>query len=98
MVQELLGPPEDIPDYYVDAVRIGVGAYDFALELGIQGIGDTPASEKPPTKRLAVVRMSPQHTLVLTKLLQKNVAMYQEKFGPIKLPDDMFRGLGLEPE
>jgi hypothetical protein len=98
MVEQLLGPPEDVPDYYVDAVRIGVGAYDFALELGVQGIGDTPASEKPPTRRLAVVRMSPQHALILTKLLQKNVAIYQEKFGPITLPDDMFRALGLEPE
>jgi hypothetical protein len=98
MMEQLLGPPEDVPDYYVDAVRVGVGAYDFAIELGLQRLGDMPGSERPVTKRLAVVRMSPQHALVLTKLLQKNVSMYQEKFGPIKLPDHMFRDLGLEPE
>jgi hypothetical protein len=97
MVEQLLGPPEDVPDYYVDAVRIAVGAYGFVLELGAQGIGDTPVSEKPPTKRLAVIRMSPQHAMILAKLLQKNVAAYQQNYGPISLPDEMFRTLGLEP-
>jgi len=97
MMEQILGPTEDTPDYYVDAVRIAVGPYGFALELGIQGIGDAPGSEKPLTKRLALVRMSPQHAMILSKLLQKNVTAYQEKFGPIKLPDDMFRELGIEP-
>lgn len=97
MMEQILGPTEDTPDYYVDAVRIAVGPYGFALELGIQGIGDAPGSEKPPTKRLALVRMSPQHAMILSKLLQKNVTAYQEKFGPIVLPDDMFRELGIEP-
>jgi hypothetical protein len=97
MVEELLGPPEEAPDYYIDSVRIGVGAYGFVLELGAQGIGDAPGSERPPTKRLALVRMSPQHALIFSKLLQKNVDQYQERFGPIALPDEMYRNLGLEP-
>ena len=97
MVEQLLGPQEDVPDYYVDAVRIAVGAYGFVLELGVQGIGDTPGSERPPTKRLALVRMSPQHAMILARLLQKNVAAYQQKFGSITLPDELLRDLGLEP-
>jgi hypothetical protein len=96
-MEQILGPTEDTPDYYVDAVRIAIGPYGFALELGIQGIGDAPGSEKPLTKRLALVRMSPQHAMILSKLLQKNVAEYQSTFGPIVLPDGMFRELGLEP-
>lgn len=97
MMEQLLGPPEETPDYYIDSVRMAVSAYGFVLELGAQGIGDAPGSEKPPTKRLALVRMSPQHALILSRLLEKNVAAYQEKFGPITLPDEMFRTLGLEP-
>jgi hypothetical protein len=98
MMEQILGPAEDVPDYYVDAVRIAVGPYGFVLELGIQGIGDAPGSEKAPTKRLAMVRMSPQHALVVSKLLQKNVARYQQQFGRITLPDDMYRELGIEPD
>lgn len=41
--------------------------------------------------------MSPQHALIFSKLLEKNVAAYQEKFGSITLPDQMFRELDLEP-
>ena len=98
MVEQLLGPPEDVPDYYVDSVRIAVGPYGFVLELGAQGIGDVPGSERPPTKRLSLVRMSPQHAMILAKLLQKNVTAYQQKFGTITLPEGLFRELGLDPE
>lgn len=95
-MEQILGPSDDVPDYYVNALKLAVSAYDFALELGVQGIGDTP-SEKAPTKRLATIRMSPQHTLMLSKLLQKYIAEYQKSFGPIVLPDELFLQLGLEP-
>ncbi len=96
---EMLGSPfEEAPDFYVDSVRFGIGPYSFILELGAQGLADTQASEPPPIKRLALVRMSPQHALVLSKLLAKNVAKYQEVFGKIILPDGMLRELGIEPD
>ncbi len=98
MMEQLLGPEEPAPDIYVDSVRIGVGPYGFALELGIQGVADTPESERPPIRRLAMVRMSPQHALILSKLLQKNVRSYEEKIGKINLPDQMYRELGIEPD
>lgn len=98
MVEQLFGPHEEVPEFYVDSLKFGVGPYSFVLELGSQGVADTQASEKPPTKRLALVRMSPQHALVMSKLLQKNVAKYQEVFGKINLPEGMFRELGLEPD
>ena len=97
-MEQLLGPEEPIPDLYVDSVRIGAGPYGFVLELGIQGLPDTPSSEKPPIKRLALVRMSPQHAVILSKLLQKNVRAYEEKIGKINLPDQMYRELGIEPD
>ncbi len=98
MVEQILGSYEETPEFYVDSVRIGVGPYGFMLELGTQGVADTPASERPPVKRLAVVRMSPQHALILSRLLQKNVAIYQDTIGKISLPEGMFRELNLDPE
>jgi len=96
MMEQILGPTEDVPEYYVDAVRIGFGPYGFALEIGVQGISDTQGSEKAPTKRLALIRMSPQHALVVSKLLQKNLAAYQDRIGPIILPDEMYGELGID--
>jgi hypothetical protein len=98
MVQQLFSSHEEAPDFYVDSVRIAFGPYGFVLELGAQGLADTPGSERPPTKRLALVRMSPQHALILSKLLANNVATYQQNIGKITLPDGLYRDLELEPE
>lgn len=97
-MMEPLFEEDDAPDFYVDSVRIAFGPYGFLLDLGLSGVADTPESEKPPTKRLALVRMSPQHALILAKLLARNVARYEEKLGEIKLPEEFYKELGLEPE
>lgn len=98
MVEELFGPAEDIPDLYVDSVRVGTSLYTIMLELGIQGIPNAPGAEKPHTKPLAFVRMSPQHAKVLGKLIDKNVKLYQEKVGPIHIPPEVYKELGIEPD
>jgi hypothetical protein len=98
MVEQLFSSHEEGPDFYVDSVRIAFGPYGFVLELGVQGLADMPGSERPPTKRLALLRMSAQHALILSKLLANNVATYQEKIGKINLPEALYRDLGLEPE
>lgn len=95
MMDQLFGPPENVPDLYVDSVKIGVGLYTVVLELGLQGPRDTPQSEPVPTKTLARVRMSPQHALILSKLLQKNVAAYISTIGPINVPDSVYRDLDI---
>lgn len=96
-LQELLDEP-DIPDLYVDTIRIAVGVFGFVLEMGMQGVPDTQQSEAPSVKRLARVRMSPQHALVFARLLNKHVDAYQEQVGKIQLPPEAFTDLGLEPE
>lgn len=98
MADQLFAGTNDVPDLYIDSVRIAVGPYGFVLELGNQGVADTPGSEKPPIRRLALVRMSPQHALVLARLLEKNVRQYEERIGKIQLPSDLYRDLGLDPE
>jgi hypothetical protein len=99
MVEQLFNSSlEEVPDYYVDAVRVAANLYTFVLELGRQGVPDTPGSEPPPTKRLALVRMSPQHALILMKILQKNLRKYQDEVGRIQVPEQMYRDLDLEPD
>ncbi len=97
-IDKLLGPAEEVPEYYVDSVRMALNVYSVILELGMQRVKDTLGSEPPQTKRLAVVRMSPQHALVLMKLLEKNLNAYQKEIGKIAIPDDLYRNLlGQEP-
>jgi hypothetical protein len=97
-MEDLFGASEESPEYYVDSVRIALGLYTITLELGIQQPSDSPASEAPPIKRQALVRMSPQHALILGRLLQQNIDQYQEKIGKINIPLEVYKDMGLEPE
>ena len=98
MGEQFLSSPDEPTDIYVDSVRIAFGPYGFVLELGTTGITDTPASERPPVQRNAVVRMSPQHALILSRLLGRNVARYQEEIGKINLPAELYKQFDLDPE
>ena len=98
MVEHLFGPTEEIPEYYVDSVRIAANLYSFMLELGTQNVKDAPGSEEPSVKRLALIRMSPHHALILTKLLEKNLRKYQNEVGPINIPPDFYRSMEIEPD
>lgn len=96
MVEDFFAKPET-PDVYVDSVKIAVGAYGLTLDMGVSGIPDAPGSEPPPIRRILLARMSPQHALVLARLLQKNVDLYEERVGKIELPAELWKQLGLEP-
>jgi hypothetical protein len=97
MVDELFGARNEPPEYYVDSVRIRANLYSFVLELGLQGFLDAPGSEPPPAKRLALLRMSPQHALVLSRLLQKHVDAYEDRIGKVSIPAEVLHDLGLDP-
>lgn len=97
-MQDIFAPSDDSPEYYIDSVRMAVGVYTITLELGTQQASDTPQSEPPPIRRLAMVRMSPQHTLILARLLKKNIDEYQEKIGKININPEIYKSMGLDPE
>ena len=78
---------------------MAIGPYGFILDLGLAGPpADEALEKKPEITTLARVRMSPQHALLFARLLQKNVALYEEKVGKITLPEQLFREHNLEPE
>ena len=89
---------DDVPEFYVDSIRLGASAYTITFELGLAGMGDPSSREAPPSRRVAIVRMSPQHALIFSRLLAKNLGVYQEQAGRINVPRAVLEELGLEPE
>jgi hypothetical protein len=85
-MSSLLGPGEDVPEFYVDAARVAATLFTFTLELGVSGIPDTPNSETPVVKRAVIVRMSPHHARILSKILDEQLEKYQAQFGEIHIP------------
>jgi hypothetical protein len=96
-VQDLLADP-DIPEFYVDSARLAISPFGVVIDLGVTMADETSTSELPPVRRVARVRMSPQHALILGRLLNKTMATYQEKVGKLELPADIYKALGLDPE
>lgn len=86
----LFGP--EPPDVYADNVGIKAGLYGFNFDFGVGDMSNDGA------KRVAVVRMSPQHAFVLCQILRKHLKAYEAEVGPISLPDKLFKDLGIERE
>lgn len=89
---------DEAPEFYVDSVRVAANLYSFVFELGIQGVRDAPGSELPPTRRVAMIRMSPHHALAFHKLLTDHLARYQNEIGPINIPEELMPGAPAEGE
>lgn len=97
-MEDILRRHDPIPEFYVDSVRVTAGLYTFGLELGLQEPPDEPGSEPLRATVLAKVRMSPQHALILSKILRKNVNQYIERVGPIAIPDQVYDQLDIPKE
>lgn len=86
---------DEILDIYSDSVRFAVGPYGIMLEFR-RTIPPEPGQDgERQEEPLARVRMSPQHALIMAKLLLKNVREYEEKIGKITLPPGLYRDLGV---
>ena len=97
-MEDILRRHDPIPDYYVDSIKMSVGVYTFTLEVGVQEMRDEPGSEPLRATPLARIRMSPQHALILSKILRKNVDTYIERVGPIAIPDKLYNDLDIPKE
>jgi hypothetical protein len=80
-------------DVYANQVGFTFSVYDVVLDFGLQ-----PTDPKGTRKSVVRVRMSPQHALVMIKLLVKNLNIYQEKMGPILLPEGLYKELGISKD
>lgn len=81
---------EPILDEYANTVRVSPTAYHVTLIFGRR---TEPAEAE---EIAAIIRMSPQLALVVSKVLEKVMRTYQESVGKIELPPRLFQDLGLE--
>jgi len=81
---------KQIPDYYINNVTMVTALYEFMMTFGIMSGPDIQP------EHLLIMRMSPQHAKVFSKLLVKNVEEYEKRIGEIKLPDDLMKQLGIK--
>lgn len=80
------GPPE----YYSDAASVGVNPFGVVVSFGL-------LTESPGTQQTkAIVRMSPQHAVVLAALLKNSLKDYRDNIGPISLPEEIRAKFGID--
>ncbi len=75
--------PDKIESKYSDAVFINFSPFGFTFDF---------AQNIPQMKMMKVltrVSFSPQHTKAFLKVLQSQVKAYEDRFGEVKLTDDM---------
>jgi hypothetical protein len=80
---------KDIPDFYINSAFILASLYEFMFKFGIK------SDPKKDPEDVVIIRMSPQHAKVLSKLMIKNVEAYEKDVGEIKLPDDLKKELDI---
>jgi hypothetical protein len=87
--EEQISPGYDIPEFYVNSVKLSTHVFDIQMNLAIRrGPNDQP-------KEIALIRMSPQHALVMCKLLEKQLQAYENQFGKIPIPQKLLDSIGL---
>ena len=75
----------DFHSVYANSARVRTSFYDFSIVFGeISAVDDKLEREE----RVQVV-MSPQHAKALLKVIEKNVAAWEERFGAIELPEGL---------
>jgi len=77
------------PDIYANGVNFTVGVWDVTMEFTVRESDGTH-------KKLAKVRMSPQHALIMAKLFAKNMKKYEEEIGKIGIPQSLYKELDIE--
>ena len=75
--------PDKIEAKYSDSVFINFNPFGFTFDFS-QNI-----SQLKMIKVLSRISFSPQHTKAFLNVLQNQVKAYEERFGEIKITDDM---------
>jgi hypothetical protein len=82
----------ELPEFYVDSARMAANFFTIILEFGVQSMAEQPGSP-PPVTPLLTLRMSPQHAVALSNLLQKNLANFEQMLGqPIPVAPELPEG------
>lgn len=74
---------DEFKDVYANSFNLETSLYDFKLLFGIIKRADDKEVE---IEQQVAVRMSPQHTKSVLRVLADNVKNYEDKFGKIVIP------------
>jgi hypothetical protein len=83
----------EAPEFYANQVSFRIGIYDVTMDFAVH-----TGAVVENRKLIATVRMSPQHALVMAKLLMKSMADYEKKIGKLNVPAQHYESLGLSEE
>ncbi len=93
--------PDRVPEFYANSVSLAMSAFDATLTFGVQDLSKIDQT-KPvvpgvvlPTKTIAMVRMSPQLALILSKVLSRSVEQYEAQNGKIPVQSELLKQLGI---
>jgi len=75
--------PGPTPTVYANSIGIRVTPWDFAFQLGT--ISEA-TKERMKVQENLCVYMSPQHTKAFSKVLTKQIELYEREFGAIPEP------------
>lgn len=82
---------KEVPTYYASGVSMSMTPWDISIRFMLRE-GDTAKDIRP----VANVILSPQHALVLARILTKTVEQYQQQVGKIDLAPRILNDLGIE--
>ena len=84
-----------VPDFYTDSVSFEISVYGITLEFGKTRKPPEGFTGPPPTTPVVRLHMSPQHAKVMAKVFAKNMKAYEDTFGTIAIPPELFSQLGI---
>lgn len=79
-----------VSEIYANNSQITASIYEVMITFGLDSVQQDGTSI---TKQIAKVRMSPQHALALSILLERNLKSYGDAFKEIFLPEDLLNRL-----
>lgn len=80
-------------DIYTNSVRVSASVYEITMIFSVNTLGE---NGQVSTEEVARVRMSPQHAVAMSILLNRNLKAYGDQFKEIFLPDELIKKLSGE--
>ncbi len=89
----------EIPDVYVDSMRVTVGVYGVNITFSLAEPHPTQGGVPRAGDEKVLVRMSLEHAKTVAMLLRKQLKLYEQQAGvSIQLPSGIYTGLGIAEE
>lgn len=97
--QEVSVTERDVPDVYVDSMRVSVGAYGVSITFGLSEPHPTQGGLPRASVEKVRLRMSLEHAKTVAMMLRKQLKTYEGGTGvKITLPHELHTGLSLPEE